>query len=112
MATLVSTGLQGVSKLADLLSTWQGSRAAAASSSSAAATVTDPDSVSERWWKDALCTAISSTDEHPAKAVYVLWRWSCFAGMPQRSKDLFKAAAAAQVRSNDKGGPEANMFFA
>ena len=32
------------------------------------------------------------------KAVYVLWRWSCFDGMPPCSRRLFARAALNQVR--------------
>ena len=110
MATLVSTGLQGHAKLADMLNTWHSQRIAGSDGCSAPVLSME----SDPWWINALEKAITSTDEHPAKAVYVLWRWSLFAGMPQCSidNDIFKAAAASQLRTNDKGGPEGNMYFA
>lgn len=128
MATLVSTGIQGYDKLRQLLNTWgkkgedmrvdkAGGRDADIETGPA---ITDdehePDqnnAVSEEWWRETLDAAITSTDEHPAKAVYVLWRWSQFKGMPQRSIDIFKEAAAWQIRPNEKGtGPEDNVYFA
>lgn len=50
------------------------------------------------FWRDVLERGLTSEDEHVPKAVYALWRWSCFHGMPAASRRLFREAAANQVR--------------
>jgi len=63
-------------------------------------------------WRAALDRALTSEDEHVPKAVYTLWRWSCFEGMPPSSRRLFRRAAMNQVRPVDGNLAESLWFSA
>lgn len=63
------------------------------------------------WWTQQLDVALTSTDEHASKAVYVLWRWSEMNFVPSHSKELFERAVLVQTRPVLGGGPERNIWF-
>jgi hypothetical protein len=52
------------------------------------------------WWSLILRLSLWSEDEHGSKAVYCMWRWSHFDGVPPASKVLFKLAAQNQIKPN------------
>lgn len=67
----------------------------------------------EEFWKQSLEISLTSEDEHVSKAVFALWRWSQWNGIPSYSKELFKKAASNQLRAHSSGGaPHNNLWFA
>lgn len=64
------------------------------------------------FWRQALDIGLTSEDEHAAKAIYALWRWSRWTDIPLHSITLFREAARNQIRLNPLGGPHNNIWFA
>eukprot|EP00602_Paraphysomonas_sp_CaronLab_P006736 CAMPEP_0185017952 /NCGR_PEP_ID=MMETSP1103-20130426/801_1 /TAXON_ID=36769 /ORGANISM="Paraphysomonas bandaiensis, Strain Caron Lab Isolate" /LENGTH=375 /DNA_ID=CAMNT_0027547575 /DNA_START=324 /DNA_END=1451 /DNA_ORIENTATION=+ len=112
-AVLVCQGIPNAEGLLDRLHRWQDAESAYTLTDTGTDSQAFPVPVNhEAWWQSALHEALKSTDEHVPKAVYALWRWSCWQNMPPHSLELFRDAAANIVRPTDGGGPEKHIWFA
>jgi hypothetical protein len=118
MATIVVQNIPNLGKLVEYLNEWKradiidGESGGTSSSSRGCVTEDMGDAVKGAvWWMEKLDIALTSTDEHAPKAVYAMWRWSEMDFIPPHSKMLFEQAALNQIRPNEKGGPEKNIWF-
>jgi hypothetical protein len=69
------------------------------------------DAESTAWWQDTLDKSQLSSEEHISKSVFVLWRWYNCDLFSSSSRQLFIEAAQQQVRTNEAGRIEDNIWF-